>query len=201
MKQGGNSKGNALAIQKPTPENTNSLAMAAKNKATREQLVVEVLKTACKVTGTRSLKAADRFIVQTSCALVSPTPTDDVDYVVRATAMMAEMAPRNATEAMLATQMIAVNDAALLFLGDATRLREYPAAADGCVLRATRLLRIFPELLEAMQRLKGKSCQQKVTVEHVHVHDGGQAIVGAVAAAGTGGREGGGNGENNGSTP
>jgi hypothetical protein len=36
------------------------------------------------------------------------------------------------------------------------------------------------EQIEAIQRLKGKTGQQKVTVEHVHVHDGGQAIVGAM---------------------
>jgi hypothetical protein len=39
-----------------------------------------------------------------------------------------------------------------------------------------------------MAKLKGKTRQQKVIVEHVHVHHGGQAIVGTVTAAGrTGG--------------
>ena len=45
-------------------------------------------------------------------------------------------------------------------------------------------MRIFNEQLEAMQKLKGKASQQKVTVEHVHVHEGGQAIVGAVNQTG-----------------
>jgi hypothetical protein len=35
----------------------------------------------------------------------------------------------------------------------------------------------------ALNRHRGKG-QQKVTVEHVHVHDGGQAIVGNVQAGG-----------------
>jgi hypothetical protein len=34
-------------------------------------------------------------------------------------------------------------------------------------------------LLEALNRHRGKG-QQKVTVEHVHVHAGGQAVVGSV---------------------
>ena len=38
-------------------------------------------------------------------------------------------------------------------------------------------------LLEALNRNRGKG-QQKVTVEHVHVHSGGQAIVGAVQGGG-----------------
>jgi hypothetical protein len=42
-------------------------------------------------------------------------------------------------------------------------------------------MRLHLEQIEAMQKLKGKTGQQKVTVEHVHVHDGGQAIVGAVS--------------------
>jgi hypothetical protein len=53
------------------------------------------------------------------------------------------------------------------------------------------LLRLLNEQLEAMARLKGKAGQQKVTVEHVHVYPGGQAIVGAVNA----GKEGPGEGE------
>ena len=41
-------------------------------------------------------------------------------------------------------------------------------------------------LLDALNRHRGKG-QQKVTVEHVHVHAGGQAVVGMVGAPGGGG--------------
>jgi hypothetical protein len=40
-------------------------------------------------------------------------------------------------------------------------------------------LRTFTAQVEALQRYRGKG-QQKVTVEHVNVNAGGQAIVGAV---------------------
>jgi hypothetical protein len=40
-------------------------------------------------------------------------------------------------------------------------------------------------LLDALNRHRGKG-QQKVTVEHVHVHQGGQAIVGAINSGGGG---------------
>jgi hypothetical protein len=39
--------------------------------------------------------------------------------------------------------------------------------------------------MEALNRHRGKG-QQKMTVEHVHVHDGGQAIVGFVSQGGEG---------------
>ncbi len=46
-----------------------------------------------------------------------------------------------------------------------------------------KLSRTYTMLLDALNRHRGKG-QQKVTVEHVHVHQGGQAIVGAVEAGG-----------------
>jgi hypothetical protein len=42
--------------------------------------------------------------------------------------------------------------------------------------QANKLSRTYATLLEALNRHRGKG-QQKVTVEHVHVHEGGQAIV------------------------
>jgi hypothetical protein len=186
MKRRANRNKQALAVQKPAPEKTCSQAVATMETETREQKIAAIEKFMRKITGTRTFEAANRFIAQIDSALVWPKPTDDKDRLLRASALMimAEISPQNAIQAMLATQMIAVNDAALLFLSQATLQGQFVNAADACVLRATRLMRIFNEQLEAMQRLKGKACQQKVTVEHVHVHDGGQAIVGAVTTAG-----------------
>jgi hypothetical protein len=48
---------------------------------------------------------------------------------------------------------------------------------------ANKLSRTYAVLLDALNRYRGKG-QQKVTVEHVHVHQGGQAIVGAVNSGG-----------------
>jgi hypothetical protein len=53
---------------------------------------------------------------------------------------------------------------------------------------ATKLLRTFTAQIEALQRYRGKG-QQKVTVEHVHVHSGGQAIVGTVNGSAPGGEQ------------
>src|ERR1700737_415563 len=51
--------------------------------------------------------------------------------------------------------------------------------------QANKLSRTYATLLEALNRHRGKG-QQKVTVEHVHVHEGGQAIVGNVESRGGG---------------
>jgi hypothetical protein len=48
---------------------------------------------------------------------------------------------------------------------------------------ATKLMALYEKQHRALQKSKGKG-QQKVTVEHVHVEAGGQAIVGNVEAGG-----------------
>src|SRR6476646_4827609 len=49
--------------------------------------------------------------------------------------------------------------------------------------QANKLSRTYATLIEALNRHRGKG-QQKVTVEHVDVHAGGQAVVGVVGGPG-----------------
>jgi hypothetical protein len=51
--------------------------------------------------------------------------------------------------------------------------------------RPTKLCRTFVTLLEALNRHHVKG-QQRMTVEHFHVHSGGQAVVSVVESAGVG---------------
>jgi hypothetical protein len=60
--------------------------------------------------------------------------------------------------------------------------------------QANKLSRTYATLLESLNRHRGKG-QQKVTVEHVHVHAGRQAVVGMVETPGGAKRK------NRGSTP
>jgi hypothetical protein len=97
--------------------------------------------------------------------------------------MLAELQPTSALEALLSVQMIGVHRTAMSFIARATVPGQTVEGADLNVLRATRLMRLFAEQIEALSRLKGKSGQQRVVVEHVTVNKGGNAIVGAVSAA------------------
>jgi DNA-binding GntR family transcriptional regulator len=100
-----------------------------------------------------------------------------------AAALIRELAPQNVMEAMLAAQMIATNDAVLMFLNRSTSQDQSTEAADANVLRATRLMRVFTQQTEAMQKLKGKAGQPRLSVEQVNVHQGGQAIVGSISTS------------------
>src|SRR5215472_16562597 len=157
------SKKQALAVVTPRPQ-ANGLQLAIEE-AKSQKRIDGLLKHACKVTGARTGEFAHRIIIQAAGSLVSPRPKDGPDgQLVAGFAAISELAPQNATEAMLATQMIAVNDAALMFINRATIEDQYTEQIDSNVLRATRLMRIFSEQLEALQKLRGKTGQQKVTV-------------------------------------
>jgi hypothetical protein len=118
-------------------------------------------------------------------ALEVPKGTDLDSLFIQAISMIAEWAPQNAMEAMLIAQIIATQEKALFFLKAATGGGQTLVAQQAAMNFATRLMRLNLEQIEALQKLRGKSGQQKVVVEHVHVHvnEGGQAIVGAVNAA------------------
>jgi hypothetical protein len=97
-----------------------------------------------------------------------------------ALAAVCGIGPRDETEAMLAAQMVATHGAAMELLRRAMQA-EYRHNLQDAGNLAVKLLRTYAAQLEALQRYRGKG-QQKVTVEHVHVHQGGQAIVGNVEA-------------------
>jgi hypothetical protein len=93
------------------------------------------------------------------------------------------MSPRDECEGMIAAQLIACHHAAMESYRRAM-LPEQPFEGWREQLnQANKLSRTYATLLEALNRHRGKG-QQKVTVEHVHVHEGGQAIVGNVTPGG-----------------
>ena len=137
-----------------------------------------------KAVGVRDGKLALLLVPQMSALQVGGSAEDGVHRLYQATAALREMDPQNATEAMLAVQMFGVHNAAVMFLQRTTREDQDLAVTDANVCRATRLMRLFNEQLAAMAKMKEKTGQQKVTVEHVHVHSGGQAVVGVVESQG-----------------
>jgi hypothetical protein len=137
----------------------------------------------CRLAGIKSKELAERISNQVAFLQVLEVSSTPVERLVIASQTLRELQPENAAQALLAVQMIGVHYAAISFLSRATAQGQSFDGADANVLRATRLMRLFTEQLEAMAKLKGKTGQQRVIVEHVHVHQGGQAIVGAVSAA------------------
>jgi hypothetical protein len=138
----------------------------------------------CKTTGTHDINTALRFLSQVSVAQ-EPSPPAENSTHSRAIALstLQGMAPQSATEAMLATQMIAAHEASLKFLHISTLDDQPNVLLDLNLLRAARLMRLFSQQAETMQKLKGKATPPNLVVGHVDVHHGGQAIVGSATVS------------------
>jgi hypothetical protein len=84
----------------------------------------------------------------------------------------------NSALAMLAIQMAATHAAAMKLLGRVQRAEQIPQfEANGNL--AVKLLRTSAAQMELLAKLR-RGREQTVRVEHVHVHAGGQAVVGNV---------------------
>jgi len=102
-----------------------------------------------------------------------------MDFAI--SAVMA-MEPKDEIEGMLAAQMVAVHMATMTFANRLAGVENLDQ--QNSVERAfNKLTRTFTTQMEALNRYRGKG-QQKMTVEHIHVHEGGQAIVGNVKGGG-----------------
>ena len=92
--------------------------------------------------------------------------------------------PRDELEAMLAVQMGAIHQATMMMarrLNLVDNIRQQDAAERAL----NKLARTYTNQIEALKRYRTGG-QQKVTVEHVTINEGGQAIVGVVRQGGRG---------------
>jgi hypothetical protein len=123
-------------------------------------------------------------ILNVGCEATPDNPPPSERDINRALAAVTGIDAKDEIEGMLATQMIATYVAAIRALRNLKGSENIPLYnCNGNM--AVKLLRTFTMQVEALQRYRGKG-QQKVTVEHVHVHAGGQAIVGAITPQGAG---------------
>jgi len=90
------------------------------------------------------------------------------------------IAPQDEIESMIAAQLIAAHNATMECYRRAMIGEQTLEGRRDNLSQANKLSRTYAVLLDALNRHRGKGGQQKVTVEHVHVHAGGQAVVGTV---------------------
>jgi len=87
--------------------------------------------------------------------------------------------PQDEIEAMLATQMAAVHMATMTFAWRLAHAENIPQQ-DSAERAFNKLARTFTTQIEALKRYRTGG-EQKVTVQHVTVNEGGQAVVGNVS--------------------
>lgn len=115
--------------------------------------------------------------------VLSPHAVDE-GKLNAALAVMEGIQPKNEVEAMLAVQMAATHSLTMEMMRIAAKSDLVPQIEMSGNL-AIKLARTFTTQVEALAKLR-RGGEQKVTVEHVHVHAGGRAVVGNVTHSGGG---------------
>jgi hypothetical protein len=104
--------------------------------------------------------------------------------VAAATAALAAFKPTDEIEGMIAAQAVALHHAAMECFRRATLPGHAPEVASKLRKDGANMARGMTDMLEALDRRRGKG-HQLVRVERVVVHEGGQAIVGNVKGGDT----------------
>lgn len=91
---------------------------------------------------------------------------------------IAALNPENNIELLLASQMMAVHNYQQRLISHAINTESVDASVKYGNL-AAKLANVFIQQVNLMHKLKGSN-QQKVVFEHVHIHNGAQAMVGTI---------------------
>ena len=137
-------------------------------------------------TGTEDSNLSQHLINQVMNVLWVPEDLkkEDQDIIFNsAISALKGIKPESEIEGMLAVQMIATHSAAMECLRRTMLHGQSFEGRDANFKYAAKLLGIFAKQIDTLNKNRGKG-QQKVTVEHVHVERGGQAIVGYVETGG-----------------
>ncbi len=144
----------------------------------------------CRVFGTSDRAQADALLTQCFKSLKADEadegyPANDTRTFVLS--VIRDLAPRDPVERMLAVQMAATHVATIRsarWLANTENIPQAQAHYTGF----NKLARTFAAQVEALRKHRTGG-EQRVTVQHVSVSDGGQAIVGNVKTKGRGGDE------------
>jgi hypothetical protein len=170
-----------MTAKRPAPGNTKIVTAVGNPEALKPKLKC--------VGGSQSDEWNNVLVNQTVDALWVAHSSDEFQEQQRSATVAAliGIGPRDELEGMIAAQLIAAHNAAMECYRRAMIGEQSFEGRRENLNQANKLSRTCATLLEALNRHRGKG-QQKVTVEHVHVHAGGQAVVGTVENSGGGGQ-------------
>lgn len=131
-----------------------------------------------KISGTSSEKFAILSLANVLTGVIPDVENiDDVaDKMTAIQQVLLELNPTDPFEGMIVSQMIVLNHQAMDYMARALHA-EYAKNQDRYINNATKLMRLWNEKLESLNKHRRKG-EQRVVVQHVNVNDGGQAIVG-----------------------
>lgn len=152
-----------------------------KNEETaREQKSIEHATTICAATGSASYE----FGLMLFTTTISGFFMDDSSLGIfnesfNANAVrdaLLAMKPADEYEGMLCSRLLVLHNQYMHFMARITGSEQTSQSIDLNINRATKLMRLYNETLESLNKYRRKG-EQKVTVQHVNVNSGGQAVV------------------------
>ena len=119
-----------------------------------------------------------------SQAISAISPLNEMDpHFVRAVAVaMGDFKPRDTVEGMMAVQIVSLHFQIQKMMEKSTA-SPFIDSQNSYLNMATKLMKVFSAQLEMFRKYRQKG-EQRMIVEHVNVHSGGQAIVGHVQTKG-----------------
>lgn len=142
---------------------------------TEEELSIKFAKTL----GTSDMDCGKFLLKQTHDAHPDKDKHSAAEVVNQVTPLLHAIEPRDELEGMLAVQMVGIHNLTMEMMRRVSITDQTVDGVNDNINRINKLSRTFVAQLEALDRHRNKG-QQKMTVEHVHVNKGGQAIIGSV---------------------
>jgi hypothetical protein len=128
--------------------------------------------------GVSNVLLAGRLAEQ--AATTQRLPSDNVKSYLElgasAVAALGEIAPANAIEALLATQMVASHNASLDLLGRAVNASQEDRIVEERTRQYARVSEVFLKQLDRFMRQRGRQ-RQTIRIEHVRVVEDGKVTV------------------------
>ncbi|PCJ19188.1 MAG: hypothetical protein COB02_09075 [Candidatus Cloacimonadota bacterium] len=130
-------------------------------------------------TGTDQPNLQKQLLIQATNATSILAPKEKI-YNTTAESLFA-LGSKNELEGMLAVQLVSLHNQAMTSMGKSSTLLKEGGPSerlDKAINRTCKLLNTFYKGVQIREKIKNK--EQKIRVEHIHINDGGQAIIGDV---------------------
>jgi hypothetical protein len=144
----------------------------------------------CDAAGFPHPRGANRMVNQAANTVYRPvgqSAEEEKDASFDTLAQLIAYKPKDVLEGMLVSQMVGTHNAAMECLRRAQLPEQTPEGRDLNLKNGAKLMGLFTKQVEALDKHRNRG-QQRITVEHVTVNAGGQAIVGGVKVGDGGSR-------------
>jgi hypothetical protein len=164
------------------PNNPSNVKTVHSDNLSEEEAKEDFRSRVCEASGYKNHELDMIFLTKTNeaCGMTIDSLKDSVTKLNILAKTMHALEPKDEIEGQLIAQLIILHEHSMSWLGRAMRT-DQASFANVCLNGASKLLARHHETLAALLKYR-RGDEQRMHVEHVHVYNGGKAIVGNVGA-------------------